>query len=38
MNRTELEPCRWHGSDYANRLLSAMRKQFRGHDEKKEGR
>jgi 6-phosphogluconate dehydrogenase len=24
-------------SDYANRLLSAMRKQFGGHDEKKEG-
>jgi len=24
--------------DYANRLLSAMRKQFGGHDEKKEGR
>ncbi|MGA7179238.1 MAG: decarboxylating 6-phosphogluconate dehydrogenase [Thiobacillaceae bacterium] len=25
-------------ADYANRLLSAMRKQFGGHDEKKEGR
>ena len=25
-------------SDYANRILSAMRKQFGGHDEKKEGR
>ncbi len=24
--------------DYANRLLSAMRKEFGGHDEKKEGR
>jgi 6-phosphogluconate dehydrogenase (decarboxylating) len=24
--------------DYANRLVSAMRKQFGGHDEKKEGR
>jgi 6-phosphogluconate dehydrogenase len=24
--------------DYANRLLSAMRKQFGGHDEKKQGR
>lgn len=26
------------GADYANRLLSAMRKQFGGHDEKKEER
>jgi 6-phosphogluconate dehydrogenase len=26
------------GADYANRLLSAMRKQFGGHDEKKKGR
>ena len=25
-------------ADYANRILSAMRKQFGGHDEKKEGR
>ncbi len=25
-------------ADYANRMLSAMRKQFGGHDEKKEGR
>jgi len=25
-------------ADYANRLLSAMRKQFGGHDEKTEGR
>jgi hypothetical protein len=25
-------------ADYANRLLSALRKQFGGHDEKKEGR
>lgn len=25
-------------ADYANRVLSAMRKQFGGHDEKKEGR
>ncbi|MBK7354584.1 phosphogluconate dehydrogenase (NAD(+)-dependent, decarboxylating) [Propionivibrio sp.] len=26
------------GADFANRMLSAMRKQFGGHDEKKEGR
>jgi len=26
------------GSDFANRVLSAMRKQFGGHDEKKKGR
>jgi 6-phosphogluconate dehydrogenase len=25
-------------ADYANRVLSAMRKQFGGHDEKKTGR
>jgi 6-phosphogluconate dehydrogenase len=25
-------------ADYADRLLSAMRKQFGGHDEKKKGR
>ncbi len=25
-------------AEYANRVLSAMRKQFGGHDEKKEGR
>jgi 6-phosphogluconate dehydrogenase len=26
------------GADFANRVLSAMRKQFGGHDEKKKGR
>jgi 6-phosphogluconate dehydrogenase len=26
------------GADFANRVLSAMRQQFCGHDEKKKGR
>lgn len=26
------------GADFANRVLSAMRKQFGGHDEKKKGK
>lgn len=26
------------GNDYTNRVLSAMRRQFGGHDEKKEGK